>query len=627
MLLSALPVVSIAATDAQAWENGDTATFLVSRDAPADTPLKVKLAISGTARNARDYARIPATATIPAGADSVEVRITPIDDGRAELDETAILTIAASSLYTIDQAGAGDTVTIADATYAAQDFFPLTDGARWDYRGTRGGERFIQSMQSTTQGQGSQLQVSTGSAESWSEGVSYFQPDAAGIVQISQNGDGEITTYTTPRLWLPAMMEIGQSYPIAAVYTGTDDGTLTGTIQVIGVRTIRVSAGTFRCLKVQMATSRQETDWSEQGATTLWLARGLGIVRMDDRTSEIDAQDGRSSTRSTMQLTSWYSSSDWEARHAMSTVRNQFAGGAVDGQIYVFGGNGAAGDNLASAEVFDPQGNQWSGLADNLNNAGDGVEEVAGAVVGGKLYVVGAWGGTGPGGYYGVFNFVQAYDPVLDQWTTLAAKPTPVSSAPCAVYDGEIYVFGGTFAYEDARGREHSTRYSVVEAYNPATDTWRQVTKMPRKLGGSALAVVGDTAYLMGGYTSSRYTLSKGTISYNFLTGKWVTRGLAAMPQARVASPYSSAAPVIDGKIWVIGGILGSPKQAWATNRVDIYDPAANTWSQGPFLPEPVSQHLSVVVGDTLYVIGGSTYPGLEDDVVEEAWALPLLPG
>ena len=100
----------------------------------------------------------------------------------------------------------------------------------------------------------------------------------------------------------------------------------------------------------------------------------------------------------------------WEAATSLSTPRDQFTGGVIDGNIYVFGGNGLPdGRNLKSTEVFDPETQIWTYLADNENNNGQGVEELSGAVVDGKLYVFGAYGGGDP---YGVFNFVEQYDPI-----------------------------------------------------------------------------------------------------------------------------------------------------------------------------------------------------------------------
>jgi len=302
----------------------------------------------------------------------------------------------------------------------------------------------------------------------------------------------------------------------------------------------------------------------------------------------------------------------WVAEAPVGTARDQFAAGVVDGKIYIFGGNAYPGGyNLKSTEVFDPSTNTWSYGADNENNGGEGVEELTGASVNGKFYVFGAYGGIGPGGFYGNINFSEMYDPAIDQWTSLAPKPTPVSGAPSVVYNGEIYIFGGGFTWEDAEGEYHDINYEVVEAYNPGTDSWRTVTNMPSQLFGEAVAVVGDKAYVIGGYDFVSEKTVASVEVLDFQTGLWTTSGLTPMPIAR-ATGYAAAAPVVDGKIYVVDGgtgtfgSTGSPDSFWYLDRVDVYDPATNTWNSGPSLPAPREGSSGIVaVGNTIYVISG----------------------
>ena len=270
--------------------------------------------------------------------------------------------------------------------------------------------------------------------------------------------------------------------------------------------------------------------------------------------------------------------------------------------------------------MFDPVTNLWSYRASNEHNDGHGVEELTGAVVNGKLYVFGANGGIGPDGFYGDFNFVERYDPDTDRWTSLAPKPTVVTAAPAAVYSGEIYLFGGGYSYTDADGTRHATDYDIVEAYNPANDTWRFVTNMPKLLSNVAVAVTDQKAYVIGGYSLSESRMLADIMVFDFQTGQWTEAGFEPLPCARVF-PYSSAAPTVDGNIYLIGGVLlGDEANCFPTDRVDIYDTATNTWSVGPSLPERTDAHLSVVLGNRIYVIGGCTEPlCLKPDVVNRS--------
>ena len=75
---------------------------------------------------------------------------------------------------------------------------------------------------------------------------------------------------------------------------------------------------------------------------------------------------------------------------------------------------------------------------------------------------------------------------------------------------------------------------------------------------------------------------------------------------------------VVDGKIYVIGGT--TRLRGERINRVDVYNPATDTWVKGPEMPTP-RENLGVgVVGNRIYAIGGRGWQGFGPDltVIEE---------
>ena len=110
-----LPTVAIAASDADASEPDNDATFTISRTGSTDEALEVSFEISGTAVSGNDYTEIPTTATIAAGDSSVDVSVSVLDDDEIESDETVAITLSDGDDYDLgDTASASITITSED---------------------------------------------------------------------------------------------------------------------------------------------------------------------------------------------------------------------------------------------------------------------------------------------------------------------------------------------------------------------------------------------------------------------------------------------------------------------------------------------------------------------------------
>jgi hypothetical protein len=109
-----IPTVTVAASDANASETGaGTGTFTISRTGDLTAGLTVRYSLGGTAGNGTDYASLSGSLTIPAGAASATVTVSPIDDTAVEGNETFVLTLSANAAYTVGSPN-NATVTIAD---------------------------------------------------------------------------------------------------------------------------------------------------------------------------------------------------------------------------------------------------------------------------------------------------------------------------------------------------------------------------------------------------------------------------------------------------------------------------------------------------------------------------------
>ncbi|HEY1070305.1 MAG TPA: putative Ig domain-containing protein [Thermomonas sp.] len=102
LTVSPPPSVSISVSPASVSEDGATnLTYTVTRSLNLSSPTVVNITTSGTATAGTDYTGNVATATIPAGATTTTITIDPTVDGTVEADETATLTVAAGTGYTV----------------------------------------------------------------------------------------------------------------------------------------------------------------------------------------------------------------------------------------------------------------------------------------------------------------------------------------------------------------------------------------------------------------------------------------------------------------------------------------------------------------------------------------------
>ena len=101
------------------------------------------------------------------------------------------------------------------------------------------------------------------------------------------------------------------------------------------------------------------------------------------------------------------------------------------------------------------------------------------------MYVIGG------DSYYYSHVVVEGYDPIINEWMTLASMPTARHYAASAVVDGNIYVKGG-------RLTGSLVNVDVNEKYNPVLDEWTtDFQPMPSKRSGIAATSVNGSIYVL----------------------------------------------------------------------------------------------------------------------------------
>src|ERR1700752_3079977 len=118
-------------------------------------------------------------------------------------------------------------------------------------------------------------------------------------------------------------------------------------------------------------------------------------------------------------------------------------------------------------------------------------EELYGAAVNGKMYVIGGWDdGKARGANY-------EYDPATDKWTKKQSMPRPAHHAALVAANGKIYVMGGFVAPADTAPPLGAAGQPIDNAwqYDPATDSWKSLPPVPTKRGSAVAVEVGGKIY------------------------------------------------------------------------------------------------------------------------------------
>jgi N-acetylneuraminic acid mutarotase len=158
----------------------------------------------------------------------------------------------------------------------------------------------------------------------------------------------------------------------------------------------------------------------------------------------------------------------WKRLPDSDTPRAAHALGEIDGKLYAAGGANSSSDRLTSLEIYNVAKRTWrSGPRMRV-----GRNHVAGAVAGGRLYVL--------GGRPGNLDVAEAYDPRRGRWSDVAPLDTPRSGFAAVAVEGKIVAFGG---------EEGAGTIAAVELYHPRADRWTALPDMrsPRHgLGGAS---------------------------------------------------------------------------------------------------------------------------------------------
>ncbi len=190
-----------------------------------------------------------------------------------------------------------------------------------------------------------------------------------------------------------------------------------------------------------------------------------------------------------------------------------------------------------------------------------------------------------------LYDAVTAFDTRAGTWTTLDPMPRPIAGPNVAGVGGKLFVLGGI---------------DVVDSYSYdlAAHRWsaRQPVPVTRGHGVAAIGVKGTTIYLAGGAQpgQSDNNLNTGVrvrdvLAYDTVADRW-----DRLPDLALARGYAMGA-VVGNTFWVIGGSSSRER----TDDVVALDLDMRQWSPGPPPPLSLSSAGVSVLDGRIYLVGG----------------------
>jgi N-acetylneuraminic acid mutarotase len=221
---------------------------------------------------------------------------------------------------------------------------------------------------------------------------------------------------------------------------------------------------------------------------------------------------------------------------------------------------------------------------------------LAAAAINDAIYII---GGSSSGGFVGKVEKYNVKDKTV---VSLTNKLLPRRYHTAQSFEEKIYIIGGVVAGP----RFSQIMTTRLERYDPKTNEVKKLAPLPTPRGKPASVIYNGKIYVIGGsiikdvvqidkkyFDERAYYYFTGIVEiYDIAANKW-TSG------SNKPTPSECDAVLYNGKIYAIGGYNGLPQ-----NTFEVYDLAADRWEKLPDLPFTISAHHAAVLNDKIYTFG-----------------------
>ena len=276
---------------------------------------------------------------------------------------------------------------------------------------------------------------------------------------------------------------------------------------------------------------------------------------------------------------------------------------AVGGKLYSFSGFDSTKGCCTPtnrAFAFDPEQQTWALLAPMppMNDTEHGGMTHAGVTTDGEgIFFAGGYtaNASGRGQIFGTREVLR-YDPASDSYSRLPDLPIERAAGQLEFLSGKLYYFGGT----NQERTEDTGNLYILDLAAGAT-AWREGTPLPNPRNHLGGVVLGDKIYAVAGQHGhdNRLITQADVHAYDPGTDSW--RQVASLPLP--LSHIANSSFALDGRLVVVGGEVDHFE---AVPNVFAYDPGEDVWLELTSLPLARVSTVADVVSGTIISAGGS---------------------
>lgn len=305
----------------------------------------------------------------------------------------------------------------------------------------------------------------------------------------------------------------------------------------------------------------------------------------------------------------------WSQMKPIPQGEEEVVGAAVDGKMYVLGGLGAF-PGWEPKRIFwsyDPATNDWT----KLPQLPEGLHHPGVANVGNKIYVIGGFLISRPAGgglpAWVPTNSVWIYDIVAQAWSKGVPLPTPRGALTATAVEGKIYAIGGaknpSYSTPELRPTVPVENLAINEVFDTATSTWSTARPMLTARNHHGAALIDGKIYVVGGRVGSTFIIGLSTNvntneAYDLAKDTWSS--VFGVPTARSGVGVA----VLNGRMHVLGGEAYLNDLVGTFRTHEAYDPKTNSWDRLPPMPTPRHGLAVVEIGGKIYAVSGANVAG-----------------